>query len=90
MSRLRAQLTWNMSEALSIHKMRYEAIDRVKAMREKRKEHMTSGLRFGTDNDLKELMSISVEPVSQRDILVPKKKKKAPMFKNFSVVCGQK
>ena len=85
MSRLRAQLTWNMSEAISIQRLRYEAIERVKAMREK-KEHVKTGLKFGSDNDLKELMSISVQPVAKSDVIERKKKSKAPLLKNISMV----
>ena len=85
MSRLRAQLTWNVSEALSIKRLRLEAIERVKAMREKSKERVKTGLKFGSDNDLKELMSISVQPVSVSEIVI-RKKKRGTMFKHQSMV----
>ena len=65
MSRLRAQLTWNISEALSIQRLRSEVIDRVKGMRQKTTDSVKTRVKFSHDASLKELAKITLKPVAK-------------------------
>lgn len=65
MSRLRAQLTWNISEALSIQRLRSEMIERVKGMRVKTTDSVKPRAKFSNDTSLKELAKITLKPVAK-------------------------
>ena len=88
MSRLRAQLAWNTSDALSIHRLRFECIERVKAAR-KQKPVIKTGLLFGSENNLKELDDITVTSVKTESERKERRFSKLEhLEQSFSTVCN--